>query len=112
MDNGLTNVLANTEAWKRRVIAAIHATAERKALEGEDWMKTNARWTDRTGHARQGLFGKVTINPTHIIVWYAHTMSYGVALELARSGKYAILKPAAKKFQPEFMKEVKEVAGA
>lgn len=61
----------------------------------QDFMRTSAPWTDRTGNARQGLFAKAFGDGrtnTHGIICY-HTMPYGVWLEVKNSGEYAVIVP-------------------
>jgi hypothetical protein len=60
----------------------------------ETWMRDNAKWTDRTTNARNGLFAKHISDPMveHQLVLY-HTMPYGLWLEVRWSGKYAIIGP-------------------
>jgi hypothetical protein len=59
----------------------------------ETYMKINAPWEDRTSNARQGL----NVRPReegHIIhIDLAHTMEYGIYLELANAGAWAIINP-------------------
>jgi hypothetical protein len=67
----------------------------------QDYARTNAPWTDRTGNARNGLFaeyqgpgsaGLLGGNDRHTIRLY-HTMPYGIWLEVIQAGKYAIIFP-------------------
>jgi hypothetical protein len=59
----------------------------------QDYMRSNAPWTDRTGNARNGLFARgVSDVTTHSIVCY-HTVPYGIWLEVRFSGKNAIILP-------------------
>lgn len=55
----------------------------------QDYMRTNAPWTDRTGNARGGLFARAV---EHSIVCY-HTVPYGIWLEVAHDGNYRIIEP-------------------
>lgn len=70
------------------------AVMEYEANEAQDYMRINAPWTDRTGNARQGLFGRAFRDAKrHVIVLY-HTMPYGIWLEVKQSGQYAIIVPS------------------
>jgi hypothetical protein len=73
-----------------------------EATEGQNYMRQNAPWTDRTGNARQGLFCRAYVGGSsagaarksaYVIVLY-HTMPYGIWLETRWSGKYRIIEPA------------------
>lgn len=72
---------------------AMFGLSDTIAKDFENYAKINRPWTDRTGRARQGLTGyvkKVNRAPRIVI---AHTVTYGVDLELKRNKKYAILEP-------------------
>ena len=63
------------------------------ADESEAYMKENAPWTDRTGNARAGLHATTnsTDNAAELIL--AHSVYYGLFLEVCNSGKYGIIYP-------------------
>lgn len=89
----------------QRYIAAIRrgvrAIAQRRAPEIEAWMKLNAIWTDRTGNARQTLQAEVEDLSLDIVqIVLDHGVEYGVWLELAHGGTYAIIAPALDHFGP------------
>lgn len=97
-----------TQAWPALsdwYIAAIrrgvYQIARRRAPEIEAWMKDNAPWTDRTGNARQTLTAEaeeVSLDMVSIIL--AHGMDYGIWLELAHGGAWAIIGPALDHWGP------------
>jgi hypothetical protein len=106
---GSIDVIRNLQAMANRERAAIHALGQQFAAKGEAYAKKNARWKDRTGNARQGLFGYVLEDGNDMKVRTAHTMDYGVYLEYANSGKYAILEETAAKHAPEFFEAVRKL---
>jgi hypothetical protein len=55
------------------------------------YAKANAPWTDRTTNARQGLTGIAIPAATGVVIYLFHTMYYGIFLELAHGGAYAII---------------------
>lgn len=58
------------------------------------WLKQNAPWTDRTSAARTGLSAVAfSVGTVHEIIM-AYSVYYGIWLEVANSGKYAIINPA------------------
>lgn len=74
--------------------AALAAIIVRNAARGERNMKNNARWTDRTGNARQGLHGtpeRERLKKYSIVL--SHTVPYGIWLEVRWNGRYAIIQP-------------------
>jgi hypothetical protein len=90
-------VTAYVEAIRR----GVRAIADRYAPEIEAWMKANAVWEDKTGNARQTLNAdaeNVTLDMVQIIL--AHGVDYGIYLELANAGRFAIIGPALDHFGP------------
>jgi hypothetical protein len=73
---------------------AVTALMRYEAAEGQNYMRTNAPWTDRTGNARQGLFGRAFSEAKSYTIVLYHTMPYGIFLETRWSGRYAIIEPA------------------
>lgn len=56
-------------------------------------MKEKAPWTDRTGNARAGLHTTHEITDEYAQLTMAHSVYYGIFLEVCNSGKYAIIAP-------------------
>lgn len=84
-----TNVLKLPIDLDRAVTRYLSAQSPRV----QDYMRSNAKWTDRTGNARQGLFAKYDNKAgVHSIDLY-HTVPYGIWLEIRHSGQYAIIRP-------------------
>lgn len=80
----------------------------------EEYMKSNAPWTDRTGNARNGLkaepFGNAQDQTFGIVMF--HQVPYGLWLEVKHSGEYAIITPTVQAFGPEVMKQIDGLIGA
>lgn len=94
----------------------------------QDYMRSNAKWTDRTANARQGLFAKyqggqsLTFfdiskggaqtgeGKSWSIVCY-HTMPYGIFLEVRWDGKYAIIYPTIVHEGKRIMKGLRGLIG-
>jgi hypothetical protein len=112
-----SNISKGISAYGKKVEAALYAIAGKWGQDVQDEARTDARWTDRTGNARSGIFyavdglgmgtliGQVSAeaktlmkdtsveegsNNTLIIV-VSHTIFYGKFLELMSGGKYAII---------------------
>lgn len=47
----------------------------------EDYAKANASWTDRTGHARQGIHAGVDEHGNELVLYLSHGLQYGTQLE-------------------------------
>lgn len=89
------------QRYIQAIRAGVRAIAQRRAPEIEAWMKVNATWTDRTGNARQTLQAEVEDIALDIVqIVLDHGVEYGVWLELAHGGTYAIIAPALDHFGP------------
>jgi hypothetical protein len=75
--------------------------------------KQNAPWTDRTGNARAGLFGTAEADFARkvVVLYLSHgaTLNYGVFLELAHGGKYAIIMRTMQSHYNELMQMLHDV---
>lgn len=75
-----------------KALIAVRAIAAFIAQRLQDDARQDAPWTDRTGNARSGLFSLVDDASEKIVTIYlCHTMFYGVFLELANGGRYAVI---------------------
>lgn len=81
---GLTN-------FENRAQIALRMYAETSALKLQNFARQNARWTDRTGHARQRLTGDSEIVNNGYKLRLAHGVDYGKWLELAHEKRFAII---------------------
>jgi nicotinamide mononucleotide (NMN) deamidase PncC len=83
------------ERYGERVLQAVAAVAQYTATAMQNGAKANAAWTDRTGNARTGLFGtsEADFGAKVVTIYLSHgaLIDYGVWLELANSGRYAII---------------------
>lgn len=89
-----TEVQRGLERYYQTTLEALHAIGQYYAPIVESYAKQNAKWTDRTGNARQGLQGLVEdLSETTVALYLKHGVEYGTALELAHQGRYAIVLP-------------------
>jgi hypothetical protein len=80
-----------------------------QAVDMENWAKENAPWTDRTGDARERLHATVEeTGPIGTIV-LAHGVDYGLWLEIANGGRYAIIAPAIDVYGPIVMRSLQNM---
>lgn len=85
---------------------------ERRAPEAEQWMKSNAPWTDRTGRARAGLHVEVKDSPgvlTEMIFSHDPDLDYTVWLEIANGGRFGIISQAVDVWGPILMRDVQRI---
>lgn len=102
---------ALTDAYIARIKQAIYALALRRATEIENWMKANARWTDRTGNARQTLHKEVYQLYNETLIVLAHGVDYGMYLETVSGGYFAIVTWALDYWGPIIMRDVQKLLG-
>ena len=93
--------------WAIKTVAKAGVAMRRLAARIEQWMKSNARWRDRTGEARAQLRAYAEISASLITVYIVHGVSYGIFLELMEAGTYAIVKPALDYWTPRMMDELR-----
>lgn len=84
---------SEADAIEDEIVAYLEGIAQ----EVEEWMKTGAPWTDRTGDARRSLFTAVEHEVRAVaalLLSHGSLIEYGVYLEHANRGRYSILRPA------------------
>ena len=106
---GAEEVKRNIGLWMERQIASLQALGEHFGAKMEGEAKVEGPWTDRTGAARKGLFGEARTDEGFLRVRIAHSVQYGVSLELNFQGRYSVLQPVAKRNAPQFFQAVKEL---
>jgi hypothetical protein len=102
-DRALYNRLRTFNARADRFLTA--ATAYH-ATQAVAYARQNARWTDRTGNARNGLFARAERDAPAYRIIIGHSVPYGVWLEVRWSGRYQIIRPTVDHEGPELMKTV------
>lgn len=91
---GLKEVIAALKNWNQQKQIGLQDIVRREIepmLEG--YAKANRPWKDRTGRARQGLTSSSERTASELVIRLAHTVPYGVFLELCQAGRFAILGP-------------------
>lgn len=86
-----SSLLEGLSSTETRAKAAIRMYAETSALKLQNYAKEHARWTDRTGHARQRLTGDSLVVTEGYKLRLAHGVDYGKWLELAHEKRFAII---------------------
>lgn len=93
-----------------RVYVGIRMVADYIKQKLQDEARRNAPWKDRTGNARSGLFSLVDDAAGSLVTIYlAHTMDYGVWLELGNGGRYAIIMPTIQRNLPTIKRMLDEL---
>lgn len=96
-----SNFLSNLANIEQKVLQGTRLYAETAGAKMEAYAKTNAPWNDITGISRQTISHEVqSSGANQKIILRGGTTSHFWALELAREGKYAIIKPTLIKMSP------------
>ncbi|MHB8276358.1 MAG: hypothetical protein ACYDIA_01725 [Candidatus Humimicrobiaceae bacterium] len=103
-------VIAKMWAWAAEKRIALEAISKVTASNATNYAKTNKRWRDQTGNARAGLHGgSFWESPTILKAYIAHSMEYGIYLELAHDRKFQILEESLKQFQDSWYNSIKRI---
>lgn len=105
-------LVPNVEKYGNRVMVAVKAIADFWAQKCQADMRQNARWEDRTGNARSGLFSVAQMAAKDLVTVYVshgHSVYYGVFLELSYGKKYAIIMPTIQRNLPELERMLKRL---
>lgn len=103
---------ARLDRLNDRMNNGIAAAFEYQAPKSEARMKSTARWTDRTGNARAGLFTKTSHTGNHHELLLSHLMSYGIFLEVRFSGRYAIVIPEIRLAAQDLQRLIRKILAA
>ena len=90
---------------------AIAAIVDRQGAIGEGRMKTGAPWSDITGAARNGLHVNAQHSPGGHSLTFAHSVHYGIWLEVKNSGKYEIIMPTVRATGQAIMQDMDHLFG-
>lgn len=104
-------VRRNIRELDRRSKAYVDLVVRRNGARGTGVMKSDAPWTDRTGAARAGLHTEVETSDTKYTIVFAHSVSYGIWLEVANSGNYQVIMPSVHKVGQQVMSDLDRLFG-
>lgn len=101
------------DRYGERVLVAVQAVAGEVATLMQNAAKDNARWTDRTGNARSGLFGTAEAEFAQqlVVIYLSHgaDIDYGVYLETRYGGRYAIIMRTIEQHLPQLRQMLQEL---
>jgi hypothetical protein len=127
-------LIPNIKDYGKKMLVAVQAVANYWGQLVQDDARQDARWEDRTGNARSGLFfavdgfglgtitGTVTVeaeaggdgvtvesgDANTLIITLGHTMFYGKFLELSNGGRYAVIMSTMEKNLPTLERMLKD----
>ena len=97
----------NVRSLSGKVNRQVGALMQYESAYTVGWLKQNAPWTDRTSAARTGLTATAfSAGKTHEILM-AYSVYYGIWLEIANSGRYAVITPALRIVGNKVMTDMK-----
>jgi hypothetical protein len=91
-----SRLVANLRHFDGDVNALVGATVDFRTDKSISFMKTNAKWTDRTGNARATLNATAKHSDTSHEIRLYGGMPYQIWLEVRFGGRLAIIGPAVK----------------
>lgn len=97
-------LVTNLRNAPKKIERAVVAATEYQATRSENYMRTNARWTDRTTNARNGLRAIPSHLGNEYRITLTHSVPYGIWLEVRWSGKYGIIPESVREGGQELMR--------
>lgn len=104
------NLEARLNQMGPQVKRAMVAGAKYVSGEAEDFMRSNAPWTDQTGAARNGLGTSVQVSTNKVALVMYHSVPYGVFLEVRWGGKYGIIEKTMAATGPRLVEVIGRLA--
>lgn len=99
---GADGVANRMTEYERKVNFAVTQVANYFAPVIETAAKEGAPWLDRTANARQSLHAYVMqLSRDTVRLYLSHGVEYGVYLETANAGRYAIIWPTLEEHIPQ-----------
>ena len=96
----------NLTTFGDKVNRSVAATMDYNAAYATSWLKSNAPWSDDTGAARSGLVAlPFNVGKAHELIM-AYSVTYGIWLEVANSGRYAVITPAMRVVGEKIMQDM------
>lgn len=105
---GLENGLDKLE---NKMDIAVRLYADTAAIKLQNYAQNNAKWTDRSGRARQSLKGYRETLQKGYRINIAHGVDYGIWLELAHEKRYAIIPETINQCSGDIMQGLDNLMG-
>ena len=99
----ISSVLSGLTDAETKAKTAMNMIGAQGAKKMQTYAQKNARWKNRTGHARQRLTGYVEDYGTKIRICIAHGVNYGIYLEMCNEKRYAILQETVNQTATEIL---------
>lgn len=102
---------ARIDLLRQKLHISVGAIMDYYSLKATGYLKTGAPWTDRTGAARTGLHALSSSSGSSYSIVMAHSVAYGIWLEVKFSGRDAIIMPTVRKVGDEVMVSLQGLMG-
>lgn len=99
----ISGIEAKNKALIPKIELATGAIMRKGAQDIQSFARATAPWTDQTGNARNGLMGSYDKEGTKHTITLAHSVPYGIWLEVRWAGRYAIIAPSIETEAPRIM---------
>ena len=98
--------------YGQHVTRAMYQAADELVREVERDMKRDAPWNDESGEARRQLSAQAfRSSGGEVSLTLSHGVDYGVFLEFANAGQYAIVGPTLQRMYPELESMLQSIFG-
>lgn len=105
-DSKLAKQLRNMPKTMDRAITSI---MRRRRVTSEAFAKRNAPWRDQTTNARNGLFAQNIFEKPRYAIVVAHSVPYGIWLEVRWSGRLGIISRTINDQGPQVMQDISQI---
>lgn len=105
-------IIPRLKTYGDSMMDAIEQLANFFAIKFASYARANARWTDRTAAARQGLRSFVERTAQYVAIYLTHSVDYGKWLELRFGGRFAIIMETLQVHYAELMGALRRLVGA
>lgn len=102
----------NIRHFDRKVNRAVNKLMDYNALYATGWLKEHAPWHDDTGAARSGLLAKADNHGDIHEILMAYSVTYGIWLEVAHSGQWAVITPGMRIIGNKVMNDIRKLLRA
>ena len=96
----------NLRGFNDKVNRNVAAVMDYNSGYATGWLKENAPWHDDTGAARSGLVALPFNNDNAHELLMAYSVTYGIWLEVAHSGQWAIITPGMRILGDKLMRDL------
>jgi len=107
----VSHILRGLDRFEQYAQDKLKAACKQTAREMEEHAKEHAPWQDRTGAARAGLTGSWGLNQYVYYIKLAHSVRYGIYLEMYNEKRFEILAPTLRQYENRVWEVYKELMG-